>query len=150
MCTACIRAKHKQKIIEVKTKRTTKPCELVHSDMCGPFSMLTSACPRYYILFIDDYTHYITVWVLPDMKSKTCTSAYQSFQTRVDSMGYEVKQFLCDKGRGDDGNKTVRLVLAAPGTTFKPCPPYTHHKNGVAQRMIQTITENARSMMIHS
>jgi len=80
MCTACIQAKNKQKIIEVKTKRTTKPFELVHSDVCGPFSMPTTAGHRYYILFIDDYTRYTSVWVLPDKESKTCTSAYQSFQ----------------------------------------------------------------------
>ena len=34
MCTACIQAKHKQKIIKVKTKRTTKPFELIHSEVC--------------------------------------------------------------------------------------------------------------------
>jgi hypothetical protein len=37
MCTACIQAKHKQKINKVETKDTTKPFELVHSDVCGPF-----------------------------------------------------------------------------------------------------------------
>jgi len=41
-------------------------------------------------------------------------------------------------------------VLAARGTTYEPCPPYAHYKNGVAERMIQTITEKARSMMIDS
>jgi len=80
MYTACIQAKHKQKIIKVKTKRTTKPFELIHSNVCGPFSTPTSAGHRYYILFIDYYTRYTSVWVLPDKKSKTCTSAYQSFQ----------------------------------------------------------------------
>jgi len=150
MCTACIQAKHKQKIIKVKTKRTTKPFELIHSDMCGLFSTPTSAGHRYYILFIDDYTRYTSVWVLPDKKSKPCTSAYQSFQARVDSMGYEVKQFRCDNGRGEYVNKTFRLVLAGRGTIYEPCPPYTHHRNGVSERMIQTITEKARSMMIDS
>jgi len=101
MCTACIQAKHKDNIIKVKTKRTTKPFELVHSDECGPFPMLSSAGHRNYILFIHDYTRYTSVWVLPDKKSKTFTSAYQSFRARVDSMGYEVNQFWCDDGRAE-------------------------------------------------
>jgi len=151
MCTACIQAKHKQKIIKVKTKRTTKPFELVHSDVCGLFSTPTSAGHRYYIIFIDDYTRYTSVCVLPDKKSKKCTSAYQSFQAPVDSMGYEVKRFRCDNGRGEyDNNNTFRLVHAARGTTYEPCPPYAHHKNRVAEHMIQTITEKAQSMMIDS
>jgi len=41
-------------------------------------------------------------------------------------------------------------VLAARSTTYEPCPPYAHHKNGVAKCMIQTITGKARSMMIDS
>jgi len=46
MCIACIQAKHKQKINKVKTKRTTKAFELIHSDVCGPFSTPTSAGHR--------------------------------------------------------------------------------------------------------
>ena len=112
--------------------------------------MPTSAGHRYYILFIDNYTRYTSVWVLPDKMSKTRTSAYQSFQARVDSMGYKAKRVRCDHGRGESDNKTFRLVLAACGTTYEPCPPYAHDKSGVAERMIHTITEKARSMMVHS
>jgi hypothetical protein len=65
-------------------------------------------------------------------------------------MGYEVKPYRCDKGRGEYDNKTFRQVLAARGTTYAPCPPYAHQENGVAEHMIQTITEKARSMTIDS
>ena len=41
-------------------------------------------------------------------------------------------------------------MLASRGKTYEPCPPYAHRKNGVAERMIQTITNKARSMMIDS
>jgi hypothetical protein len=47
-------------------------------------------------------------------------------------MEYNGKQFRCANGRGEYDNKTFRLVLAAPGTTYEPCPPYTHHMNDVA------------------
>jgi hypothetical protein len=105
MCTACIEAQHMQKIIKVKTKRTTKPFELVHSDVSGPFPMPTSAGHRNNILFIDDYIRYTSVLVIPDKKSKTCTSAYQSFQTQGDYMRYEVKRFRCDTGRREYNNQ---------------------------------------------
>jgi len=65
-------------------------------------------------------------------------------------MEYKVKRFQCDNGCGEYDNKTFRQVLAARGTIYTPCPPYAQHKNGVAERMIQTITEKARSMMIDS
>jgi len=65
-------------------------------------------------------------------------------------MGYEIKPFRCDNGRGEYDNKTFRYLLAARGTTYEPCPPYAHHKNLVAEGMIRTITEQARAMMIDS
>jgi hypothetical protein len=149
MCIVCIQAKHKKKFIRVPVKRTTKPFELVHSDVCGPISTPAFEDNRYYILFIDNYTRYTSIWLLPNKKAQTCTSAYHSFQARVDSMGYEVKRFRCDNGRGEYDYKTFRLVLVARGTTYEPCPPYAHH-NGVAERIIRTIIEKARAMIIHS
>ena len=65
-------------------------------------------------------------------------------------MGYKIKQFRCNNGRGAYDNKTFRYFLAARGNTYEPCPPYAHHKNGVAERMIGTIAEKAPPMMIDS
>jgi hypothetical protein len=65
-------------------------------------------------------------------------------------MRYEIKRFQCDNGRGEYDNKPWRFVLAACGTTYETCPPYAHHKNGIAERMIRTITEKSRAMMIDS
>jgi len=138
MCTVCIQAKHKQKFIKVPVKSTMKPFELVHWDVCGPFSTPTFGDNRYYILFIDDYTRYTSVWLFPNKRAKTCTSAYQSFQAWVDSMGYEIKQLRCDNGQGEYEIETFRYVLAARGTTYRPCPPYAHHKNVVAELVLAT------------
>jgi len=66
MCTVCIQAKHKQKFIKVPVNSTTKPFELVHSDVCGPFSTPTLGDNRYYVLFIDYYTRYTSVRLLPN------------------------------------------------------------------------------------
>lgn len=61
MCDVCVQAKHKQKSIRTKVKRATMSFELVHSDVCGPFSAPTggSSCYHHFILFIDDYTRWV-------------------------------------------------------------------------------------------
>jgi len=48
-------------------------------------------------------------------------------------MGYEIKQFWCDNGRGEYLNKTFQYTLTARGTTSEICPPYAHYKNGIAE-----------------
>jgi hypothetical protein len=117
MCTVCIQAKQKQKFIRVPVKRNMNPFELVHSDVRGPFSTPTLGDNQYCILFIDNSTRYTSVWLLPNKKSKTSISAYQTFQARVDSMGYEIKRFRCDNVWGVHNNTTFQYVLAARGTT---------------------------------
>ena len=149
MYTVFTQAKHKQRFIRVPVKRNKKPFKLVHSDVCSPCSTPTLGDNRYYILFIDDYTRYTSVWLLPNKKAKTCTSAYQSFQVRVDSMGYEIKRFRCDNGRGEYDNKTFRYVLAAGSATYHPCCPYMLHQYAVAECMIRTINEKARAVIIY-
>jgi hypothetical protein len=48
-------------------------------------------------------------------------------------MGYEIKQFHCNNGWGEYDNKTFWYVLTVCGTTYKPCPPYPHNKNSIAE-----------------
>jgi len=150
MCTVCIQAKDKQKFIKVPVKRTTKPFELEHWDVWGPSSTPTLRDNRYYTLFIDDYTRYTSVWLFPSQNANTCNSTYQSFQARVDSMGYQIKRFRCINGRREYDNMTFRYVLATCSTPSEPCLAYAHHQNGVAECMICTITDMARAMTIHS
>jgi len=150
LCDVCLQAKHKQKFIRTKVKRTTQPFELVHSDTCGPFSIPTKGGHLHYILFVDDYTRWTTVYLLPDKKHETCIAAYQHYQAKVDARGYNIKRFRCDNGRGEYDNRLFRMLLATRGTALEFCPPYAHHKNGVAERMIHTITEKARAMILDS
>jgi hypothetical protein len=70
--------------------------------MWGPFSMLTSAGPRYYILFIDDYTRYTFVWILQDKKSKTCTSAYHTDNKEKVGKRKRERESEIDKARKRD------------------------------------------------
>ena len=40
------------------------------------------------------------------------------------------------------------MLLPSCGTALEFCLPYARHKNGVAVRMIRTITEKARAMIL--
>jgi len=143
MWHVCLQAKQKQKFIRTKVKRAIAPFELVHSDTWGPFFARTKGGHLHYIIFVDDYTRWTTVYLLPDKKKETCIAVYQYYQAKVDARGYNIKRFRCDNGRGEYNNKLFRGLLATRGTALEFCPPYAHHKNGVVERMIRTITERA-------
>jgi len=93
MCHVCLQARHKQKCILTRVKRATTPFELVNSDSCGCFSVLTKGRHLHYIIFVDDYTRWTTFYLLPDMKRETCIAACQHYQANVDARGYNIKRF---------------------------------------------------------
>jgi len=140
MCSACIEAKRKLKIINVNTKRTTMPFGLVYWEVCRPYCTLIFTSHRYYIVFINDHTPYTFVWVVLEKMTETCIAAYQSSYARVDLKGYKVKRFRCDNSNGQHDNETSRLVLTARGTTYEHCPPNVYYKAGVPEHVIPSIT----------
>jgi hypothetical protein len=149
-CDVCIKAKAKRKIIRIPVKPTTMPFELVHSDLCGPFSTPSHSGSRYYIIYIDDYTRYAEVYLLADKKAASCVAAFQAYQAQAKARGYNIQRFRCDNGRGEYDNAFFRGILRVSGISFEPSPLYSQHKNGVSERMIGVVTEKARAMMIDS
>jgi len=60
-------------------------------------SSITFTSIRTQRLFAHRYTF---IWLLPNEKAETCTSANQSFHARVDSMVYDIKWLWRDPGLG--------------------------------------------------
>jgi hypothetical protein len=148
-CTVCIQAKHRRKISRKPAPRATRPFELVHSDLCGPMHHDSHGGARYYMVFIDDYSRWSFVYFLKNKDRQTCSNTFREMQKFVKTQfGYDIKRFRCDNGKGEYNNALFKSILVNSGITFEPAPPYTQHKNGVSERMIQTLNSKARAMML--
>jgi hypothetical protein len=148
-CAVCIRAKHRRRISRKPQRRATAPFQLVHSDFCGPMSVDSNGGHRYYILFIDDFSRWTFVHFLKSKDRQACCAAFREMRAFVQTQyGYSIQRFRCDNGRGEYDNALFTSILAAGGISFEPAPPYTQHKNGVSERMIQTLNAKARAMML--
>ena len=42
--------------------QSTKPLDLIHSDVCGPLSVNSIGGSRYFVTFIDNFSRYIVVY----------------------------------------------------------------------------------------
>ena len=56
VCEVCVKSKHTRKFERKPAPRTSRPFELLHSDLCGPITPASHSSSRYFILYIDDYT----------------------------------------------------------------------------------------------
>lgn len=73
-CNGCLLGKMHKQPFQRSLSKTTKPGELVHSDVVGPMQVPSPSGARFYILFKDDYTRYKVVFFL---KQKSDSAVFQ-------------------------------------------------------------------------
>ncbi|GAA0160582.1 hypothetical protein LIER_17103 [Lithospermum erythrorhizon] len=79
------------------TWRASKLLELVHSDLCGPISPISSSGKRYFILFIDHYSRKCWIYLLEN-KSDAFTH-FKYFKSMVETdVNAKIKCLRTDKG----------------------------------------------------
>jgi hypothetical protein len=62
--------------------------------------------------------------------------------------GCNIWRFRCDNGCGEYDNALFKGILTTSGIRFEPAPAYTQHKNGVSERMLQTLNSKARACIL--
>jgi hypothetical protein len=69
LCKHCQQGKQTKTRFKSKEYSTTKPLEIVHTDLIGPTTTKGLKCERYFMLLVDDYTR-MTVVCFLKKKSK--------------------------------------------------------------------------------
>lgn len=63
-CESCVLGKQTRKsFAKTHESRSSRPLELIHSDLCGPIDPVSWNGGRYFVSFIDDYTHFSVLYV---------------------------------------------------------------------------------------
>ena len=149
-CEPCILGKQHENIIRTPVPPVSRPFELIHSDVCGPIAVPSFSGQKYFVVYIDDYSRRVWVYFVKSKDSLEMTSVFQEFLARMDKAypKWPIARFRCDNGRGEYDNRLFRGILRVSGISFEPAPPYTQHKNGKGERMIQTLITKARTLLI--
>ena len=161
-CHGCALGKSSRNPFPKKsTQKSTKPLQLVHSDVCGPLHIDSVGGSRYFVTFIDDFSRYVTVYA---MKSKSealdrfvdfALAAENKFGVKMKNfqfegeLGLKITKFRSDGG-GEYVSKRFFEFCRSRGIENQMTTPYTPQQNGVAERMNRTLMEMARSMLYHA
>ncbi|CAI7770441.1 unnamed protein product, partial [Closterium sp. NIES-53] len=111
---------------------TTAPVQTLHMDKWGPAHVSGQGCKRYFLLVIDDYTRYTTVFPL---RSKG--QDLPDLRLHSDRGGEFSSDLLRDFCRGE-GILQSFMLLESP------------QQNGIAERRVGLVMEVARTSMIHA
>ncbi|MDV3146689.1 MAG: reverse transcriptase domain-containing protein, partial [Sweet potato little leaf phytoplasma] len=145
-CNHCQLAKsHRLPFSLVETK-TTKPFQLVHSDVWGPSPQLSINGARYFLLFVDDYTRFSWLYLL---KSKDETlPCFLNFKKLIETQFDASIRCLQTDWGGE--YRSLSKYLLSQGILHRISCPYTPQQNGRVERKNRHVVEIGLSLLGHS
>ncbi|GJU31945.1 retrotransposon protein, putative, ty1-copia subclass [Tanacetum coccineum] len=118
---------------------------LIHTDVCGPFKIMSRHGINYFITFTDDFSRYGYVYLLKHKHEVFET--FKVFQKEVENqLGKTIKSLRSDH-EGEYMSQDFLDHLKDHGIIAYRTPPYTPQHNGMSEKRNRTILDMVRSMM---
>lgn len=103
---------------------------------------------RYYITFMDDFTHFTVVYPLKHKSDALMMfKKYEALATT--HFSNRLVCLRCDNG-GEYTSKIFLQLCEDKGIQLQCTTPYTPQQNGLAERLNRTITEKCRTLLLDS
>jgi hypothetical protein len=141
LCKHCQQGKKTKNGFKSKEYSTTKPLEIVHTNLVGPTTTKGLKCERYFMLLVDDYTRMIAVFFL-----KNKLEAFEKFKLYMEmvenEMDSRIKCLILDNG-GKFTSKEFMDYCSNHGIKRQFFVTRTAQQNGVVERNNRTVQEMA-------
>ena len=145
-CDACLSSKSHRLPYSKSPHQTSKPLEIIHSDLWGPSPVISYNGNRYYVCFIDDFTRY--TWLYPLKLKSDVFQTFIDFQHRVErQFNQKIMSFQSDWG-GEF--QALSKYFKEHGIHHRISCPHTPAQNGTAERKHRHIIETALSLLHQS
>ena len=148
-CETCLRTKLHQLPYRTSEARQTEPLELIHTDLCGQMRKTGYDGSNHFIIFVDEYSKYVEVFLLKGKSSYEVLEAFKKFKVRIEKeLDKRIKSVRSDNGGEFSGH--FGEFLTKEGIHIQRSVPFCHQQNGTAERTIQKVVTIARSLMFDS
>ncbi|CAI7754123.1 unnamed protein product, partial [Closterium sp. NIES-54] len=133
---------------------TTAPLQTLHMDVWGPARVRGQGQERYFLVVVNDYSRYTTVFPLrtkgevPDVLISWIRRARLQLSERFHS-DFPVLRLHSDRG-GEFSSDLLAAYCAEHGIEQSFTLPASPQQNGVAERRIGLVMEVARTSLIHA
>ncbi|CAI5484778.1 unnamed protein product [Closterium sp. Yama58-4] len=153
-CLPCVEGRQRATPHSSSFPPTEAPLQTLHLDVWGPARVRGQGHERYFLLVVDDYTRYTTVFPLrtkgevPDVLIPWIRAARLQLRQRFQS-DFPVLRLHSDRG-GEFSSDLLAAYCAEHGIRQTFTLPDSPQQNGVAERRIGLVMEVARTSMIHA
>ncbi|KAJ9566645.1 hypothetical protein OSB04_002611 [Centaurea solstitialis] len=146
-CESCLSGKMTKEPFNKDSERASDLLEIVHTDVCGPFSHEARGGYWYFITFTDDFSRYGYVYLMRH-KSESFEKFREYHNEVQNQLDRKIKFLRSDRG-GEYLSQEFGNHLMECGIVSQLTHPYTPQMNGVSERRNRTLLDMVRSMMCH-
>uniref|UniRef100_A0A2N9E312 Integrase catalytic domain-containing protein n=1 Tax=Fagus sylvatica TaxID=28930 RepID=A0A2N9E312_FAGSY len=142
------KGKHHQLPFNDSVSITTRPLELVHTDVWGPAPVTSCNGTRYYVSFIDDFTRF--TWFFPLKYKSQVLDSFKHFKSTMENiLDCKIKLLRSDCG-GEYSKSEFQSFCSSAGILHQFSCPHTSQQNGVAERKHRHIVDMALTLISQS
>ncbi|CAI7896228.1 unnamed protein product [Closterium sp. NIES-53] len=153
-CVPCVEGRQRAAPHSSLFPPTEAPLQTLHMDMWGPARVRGQGHERYFLLVVDDYSRYTTVFPLrskgevPEVLIDWIRGARRQLSESFDS-DLPVLRLHSDRG-GEFSTDLLRAFCCCEGIRQTFTLPASPQQNGIAERRIGMVMDVARTSMIHA
>ncbi|KAJ9561573.1 hypothetical protein OSB04_006733 [Centaurea solstitialis] len=127
-CESCLSGKITKEPFNKDNERASDLLEIVHTDVCGPFSHEARGGYQYFITFTDDFSRYGYVYLVRH-KSESFEKFREYHNEVQNQLDRKIKFLRSDRG-GEYLSQEFGNHLIECGIVSQLTPPYTPQMNG--------------------
>jgi transposase InsO family protein len=155
-CVDCIKGKYVKKI-KKDAKRSIEILEIIHTDICGPFSVKSVDGYDSFIIFTDDYSRYGYIYLIKERSE--ALDKFKIFKAEVKNQhNKKIKIVRSDRGGEYYGRHTLYDQIPGPfakflqenGIVAQYSTPGEPQQNRMVERHNHTLIDMIRSMISYS
>jgi histone deacetylase 1/2 len=146
-CHSCQLGKHVRLPFSASNSISTIPFDLVHYDVwTSPVASISGA--QYYLVILDDFTHFC--WTFPLVHKSEVAGHLTNFCSFAQTQfGLPIRAVQADNGT-EFVNNALATFFASRGIHLRLSCPYTSQQNGKAERVLRTLNNSIRTLLIHA
>jgi hypothetical protein len=148
-CESCLLGKARKGAVPKHSNfKASRPGELIHSDLCGPINPVSIRGFRFFMIFVDDYSRYVTVF--PLKQKSEAFHCFSIFAKQIENRFARPVTFFHTDNEIVLKSHLFIDYFAKNGIIPLYSCRHSPNQNGIAERMMLTLLNPVRSMLLES
>ena len=160
-CAACLYGKSTRRAWRTKATQKRKLQVATRPGQCVSVDQMESPTPgfiaqmkgsltrgryRYATVYVDHFSRASFVYLQRTLTSAETLESKRAFERYSNQRGIDIKHYHADNGRFADN--LFRNDVGSKGQTISYCGVNAHWQNGIAEKKIRDLTEQARTVLL--